>query len=114
MANMKQIFIVAMVLTAVMAVEIGPAWSNAALPRDRVALLALSDAQLSLLRRAVRHCNDFSQTRHNGNFCVTSTVDLDVRQSGNADLQALHWALAPSERYNETRSIVGLQPLVRD
>ena len=114
MANMKQMLIVATILTAAMVAETGPAWSNAALPQNKDALLALSDTQLSLLRRAVRHCNDFSQSRHNSNFCVTSAVDFDVRQSGNAELQALHWALAPSERYNETRSLVGLRPLLRD
>ncbi|HMM14596.1 MAG TPA: hypothetical protein PKA57_08180 [Parvibaculum sp.] len=79
-----------------------------ALPRDETTLKRLNDVQLGMLRAAVRHCGGFYTARHGNNFCVTSNVDLDVRQSGDAALKAFHFGLPPMDRYDENRSLVGV------
>lgn len=84
-----------------------------ALPHDKQTLQALSETQLSLLNKAVRYCNDFGRSRHAGTFCVTSATDLDVRQSGNEALKALHWSMPPTDRYDDKRSMVALQRFVK-
>jgi hypothetical protein len=48
------------------------------------------------------------------NFCVTSGVDLDVRQNGSAALKAFHWSLNPMDRYDDARSMVAVSRLVRE
>ena len=114
MANMKRLIAATIVTAGMSAAVIAPAWSGEGLPQDKAMLLKLNETQLSFLRRAVRHCDDLYRTRHEGNLCVTSAVDLDVRQSGDAELQKLHWALTPSERYNDKRGPVELQRVLQD
>ncbi|MGB5949441.1 MAG: hypothetical protein WBG82_08990 [Parvibaculum sp.] len=80
-----------------------------ALSRDEATLKRLNDIQLGMLRAAVRHCGGFYTARHANNFCVTSNVDLDVRQSGDAALKAFHFGLPPMDRYDENRSLVGVK-----
>lgn len=113
-AKMKRFIAATIVIAGMSAAVTLPAWSDEGLPQDKAMLLKLNDAQLTLLRRAVRHCDDLYHTRHDGNFCVTSAVDIDVRQSGDAELQKLHWALTPSERYNDKRGMVELRRFLKD
>lgn len=86
----------------------------AALPGDKASLSRLNDEQLGMLRKSVRFCNDFGRTKHSMNFCVTSGVDLDVRQNGSAALKAFHWSLNPMDRYDDARSMVAVSRLVRE
>ncbi len=89
-------------------------YDASALPHDKAAILALNDKQMLILRRAVRYCGAFGRTRHNRDFCVFSNTDLDVRQSGDKALIAFLWTLLPSDRYDERRSWVALQRLIRE
>lgn len=86
----------------------------AALPGDKASLSQLNDEQLGMLRKSVRYCNDFGRSKHSMNFCVTSGVDLDVRQNGSAALKAFHWSLSPMDRYDDARSMVAVSRLVRE
>ncbi|HEY4345792.1 MAG TPA: hypothetical protein VGN05_15690 [Parvibaculum sp.] len=86
----------------------------AALPTDKVSLSRLNDEQLGLLRKSVRFCGDFGHTKHMMNFCVTSGLDLDVRQNGSAALKAFHWTLNPMDRYDDARSMVAVSRLVKE
>jgi hypothetical protein len=85
----------------------------AALPHDKAALSKLNDEQLRLLRKSVRYCGDFGRTKHSMNFCVTSGVDLDVRQNGSPAIKALHWSLNPIDRYDDARAIGTVMKLVK-
>ncbi|MDO8288670.1 MAG: hypothetical protein Q7T44_05575 [Parvibaculum sp.] len=80
----------------------------ALMPHDKAALVAVSDTQMGLLRRAVRFCNDLGRSRHNNNLCVVTDLDRVVRTSGDEVLKAFHWTLAPIDRYDDKRSMVGL------
>lgn len=86
----------------------------AALPTDKASLIKLNDEQLGMLRKSVRFCNDFGRSKHAMNFCVTSGVDLDVRQNGSAALKAFHWSLSPMDRYDDARSMVAVSRLVKE
>jgi hypothetical protein len=86
----------------------------AALPHDKASLSKLNDEQLSLLRKSVRFCGDFGRTKHMMNFCVTSGVDLDVRQNGSPAMKAFHWTLNPMDRYDDARSMVAVSRLVKE
>ena len=114
MAKMNRVIAAAVVMVGMSPIVAMPAWADDALPQDRAALLKINDAQLLLLNRAVRACDDLYQTRHAGNICVTMAVDQDVRQSDDEDLKKLHWALPRSERYNDKRGIVELQRVLPD
>lgn len=81
----------------------------AALPHDKAALLEVNDVQLRMLNKAVRFCDDLGRSKHSANFCVTSAIDLDVRQSGDETLKAFHWTLLPNVRYDDKRSMVDLE-----
>ena len=89
-------------------------YDASALPHDKAAILALNDKQMLILRRAVRYCGSLGRTRHNRDFCVFSNTDLDVRQSGDKALIAFHWALLPTDRYDERRSWVALRRLIKE
>lgn len=86
----------------------------AALPGDKASLSQLNDEQLGMLRKSVRFCNDFGRSKHSMNFCVTSGLDLDVRQNGSAALKAFHWSLSPMDRYDDARSMVAVSRLVKE
>ena len=119
---MKELFflmagVVALVAAGVFVPQVASAteqYDASALPHDKAAILALNDKQMSILRRAVRYCSAFGRTRHNRNFCVVSNTDLDIRQSGDNALIAFHWSLTPSARYDDKRSWVALQRLIRE
>ncbi len=106
------LFVATMALSATRA-NAQEAFDPNALPHDEQTLQALSEAQLLLLNKAVRYCSDFGHSRHAGNFCVTSAIDLDVRQSDNEALKALHWSMAPMDRYDDKRSMVALQRFIK-
>ncbi len=114
----------AFIFSAVLALSaIGPAipiaafaaedFDVAALPHDEASLSRLNDEQLGLLRKSVRFCGDFRRSRHSQNFCVTSGVDLDVRQNGSPALKAFHWSLNPMDRYDDHRSMVAVSRFVK-
>ncbi|MGV8998151.1 MAG: hypothetical protein ACOH12_14515 [Parvibaculaceae bacterium] len=83
-------------------------YNPALMPHDKAALEAASDAQMILLRRSVRACNDLRRSRHQGNLCVVTDLDRVVRTSGDETLKAFHWTLVPYDRYDDKRSMVGL------
>jgi hypothetical protein len=100
---------VALVATPTLADE---EFDPAALPHDRAALSEVNDRQLRLLNKAVRACGDIAAARHNGNVCVISALDLDIRQSGDEALKAFHWSLMPFARYNDKRTMVDVSRLM--
>lgn len=83
-------------------------YNPALMPHGKAALEAASDAQMLLLRRSVRACNDLRRSRHQGNLCVVTDLDRVVRTSGDETLKAFHWTLLPADRYDDKRSMVGL------
>jgi hypothetical protein len=71
-------------------------------------LRQLDNAQLRLVRRAVQGCPSSTTgravIRPERNPCVTSATDKSVAEAGDADLQAFHDGLRPTDRYDETRT----------
>lgn len=86
----------------------------ALMPHDKAALAAVSDTQMGLLRRSVRYCHDLGRSRHNTNLCVVTDLDRVVRTSGDEVLKAFHWTLAPFDRYDDKRSMVGLTKYLKE
>ncbi len=75
-----------------------------ALSTDEAALKKLDTEQSRTVRTAVRHCEAFLRSSHQGNPCVFTDVDRVMRQSDDAALRAYHFALPRSLRYQETRN----------
>lgn len=80
-----------------------------ALPHDKAVLVELHQKQISMLRHAVRLCEAFSRSRHDGNICVVGLLDREIGQSGNEALKAFHWTLTSGNRYDDKRSMVDVQ-----
>ncbi|ABS63832.1 hypothetical protein Plav_2218 [Parvibaculum lavamentivorans DS-1] len=75
-----------------------------ALPEDRAALAELDNEQSRAVRAAVRYCEAFLRSSHQGNPCVFTDVDRAMRRTDNAALRAYHFALPRTLRYQEIRN----------
>jgi len=71
------------------------------------ALRDLDNAQLRLLRRAIRGCRAPGVGRFiapERDPCVMMSTDRAIAQEGDEALNDFHWSLLDSDRYDENRS----------
>ena len=88
-------------------------YDPSALPHTKAAIMALNEKQISILHRAQRYCIISRNEHRSRNFCVAMNTDTDIRLSGDKALIAFHWALRPSERYDDRRSWATLKRLLK-
>ena len=78
-------------------------------PATEARLRELDNAQLRLLRRAVRSCvppSSVHPINPERDPCVIASADNAVESSGDSDLKTFHRSLPMNARYDENRSTI--------
>ncbi len=90
-----------------------PATDNVILPTDEASLSKLNDAHLKVVRAAMRECNATPRLTNDTPGCVVLSVERDVSQSNDPQLKAFNDKLPTDLRYNENRTPVDIDRVMR-